>query len=117
MIKIAILLNFFILWSFSGLSWAEEKIGDCLACHQKDTPGIFKAWVNSKHHQCIDKLGKGYKIAAFAEDSIIESIEIQDTLKYGFVIGIQWHPEILIDDNSFNLGKKFLNKAALSKKL
>ena len=74
-------------------------------------------WVNSKHHQCIDKLGKGYKIAAFAEDSIIESIEIQDTLKYGFVIGIQWHPEILIDDNSFNLGKKFLNKAALSKKL
>jgi len=28
---------------------AEEKIGDCLACHQKDTRGIFQAWVNSKH--------------------------------------------------------------------
>ena len=31
--------------------WAEEKIGDCLACHQKDTRGIFKAWVNSKHYK------------------------------------------------------------------
>jgi hydroxylamine dehydrogenase len=30
---------------------AEEKIGDCIACHQKDTRGIFLAWVNSKHAQ------------------------------------------------------------------
>jgi hypothetical protein len=43
MIKKIFLLGFSILWSFSGLSWAEEKIGHCLACHQKDTPGIFKA--------------------------------------------------------------------------
>ena len=28
---------------------AQEKIGDCLACHQKETRGIFQAWVNSKH--------------------------------------------------------------------
>lgn len=28
---------------------AEEKIGDCLACHQKETRGIFQAWVNSEH--------------------------------------------------------------------
>ncbi len=34
---------------FPFKSPAEENIGDCLACHQKDTRGIFQAWVNSKH--------------------------------------------------------------------
>jgi len=33
----------------SSVLWAEEKIGECLACHQKETRGIFLAWVNSKH--------------------------------------------------------------------
>ncbi len=45
------ILPFMLLpFLFSSLSWgAEEKIGDCLACHQKETRGIFQAWVNSKH--------------------------------------------------------------------
>ena len=34
---------------FASALDAGEKIGDCLACHQKDTRGIFQAWVNSKH--------------------------------------------------------------------
>lgn len=37
----------FLLLSSQG--WSEENIGDCLACHQKETRGIFQAWVNSKH--------------------------------------------------------------------
>jgi len=45
--KLFFLPIFFI--SFSYWLYAEEKIGDCLACHQKDTHGIFQAWVNSKH--------------------------------------------------------------------
>lgn len=51
MINKMFLLGFSVFFSFSGLLWAEEKIGDCLACHQTDTPGIFKAWVNSKHYK------------------------------------------------------------------
>jgi hydroxylamine dehydrogenase len=35
----------------SSVVWAEETIGECLACHQKETRGIFQAWVNSKHAQ------------------------------------------------------------------
>ena len=46
MIFVLILLLSFV--SSSGV-WAEEKIGECLACHQKETRGIFQAWVNSKH--------------------------------------------------------------------
>ena len=40
-----------LLLSAPIAAWAEEKIGDCLACHQKETRGIFQAWVNSKHAQ------------------------------------------------------------------
>ena len=41
---------FFIFFLFPSLQvWAEEKIGDCIACHQKETRGIFQSWVNSKH--------------------------------------------------------------------
>ncbi len=42
---------FTVIFSLLALShvWAEEKIGDCLACHQKETRGIFQSWVNSKH--------------------------------------------------------------------
>ena len=48
MIFVLILFLFFIS---SSVVWAEEKIGECLACHQKETRGIFLAWVNSKHAQ------------------------------------------------------------------
>jgi hydroxylamine dehydrogenase len=51
MINKMFLVGFSVLFSFSSLLWAEERIGDCLACHPKDTPGIFKAWVNSKHYK------------------------------------------------------------------
>ena len=47
-----VLIFFLILFSFlltSIPARGEEKIGDCLACHQKDTRGIFQAWANSKH--------------------------------------------------------------------
>ncbi len=46
MIFLSVLL---LLFSLEVL--AEEKIGDCIACHQKETRGIFQAWVNSKHAQ------------------------------------------------------------------
>jgi len=48
--------------------------------------------VNSFHHQCIKELGKGLKAAAFASDGVIEAAEMPDR---NFVIGVQWHPEMM----------------------
>ncbi len=48
--------------------------------------------VNSFHHQAIDKLGDGLIISASASDSIIEAIE---KVNYPFLVGVQWHPEML----------------------
>jgi len=49
--KIVFLVIFILLILSSFMAHSEEKIGDCLACHQRETRGIFQAWVNSKHAQ------------------------------------------------------------------
>ena len=45
--------------------------------------------VNSSHHQGIETPGEGIRVAARAEDGVIEAIEHQSRL----VWGVQWHPE------------------------
>jgi putative glutamine amidotransferase len=49
--------------------------------------------VNSSHHQAVDEVAPGFRFASFAGDSLIESIELSDTTDYGFILGVQWHPE------------------------
>lgn len=49
--KMLFLVILIFMFLSSLMAHSEEKIGDCLACHQKDTRGIFQAWVNSKHAQ------------------------------------------------------------------
>jgi putative glutamine amidotransferase len=57
-------------------------------------------WVNSFHHQCINKLGKNLKIAAVATDGIIESLQHEGK---SFFISTQWHPEMMISFDNFML--------------
>jgi putative glutamine amidotransferase len=47
------------------------------------------AVVNSMHHQAVDAVGSGFRVAARAEDGTVEAIESADQL----VLGVQWHPE------------------------
>jgi putative glutamine amidotransferase len=49
---------------------------------------------NEHHHQAIDKLGTGVTAVGWADDDIIEAIELRD---YPFAIGIQAHPESLTE--------------------
>ncbi|MCW2276699.1 gamma-glutamyl-gamma-aminobutyrate hydrolase family protein [Heliophilum fasciatum] len=49
-------------------------------------------WVNSFHHQAVDQVGAGLKVAARAGDGMIEAIE---GLGESFVLAVQWHPEDL----------------------
>ncbi|WP_163102572.1 gamma-glutamyl-gamma-aminobutyrate hydrolase family protein [Peribacillus alkalitolerans] len=50
--------------------------------------------VNSIHHQAIRHLGDGLKATAKAADGIVEAIEYDDASR--FVLGVQWHPEMLL---------------------
>ena len=72
---------------------------------------IDSGLVNSSHHQAVNMLGKGLKASAHSPDSLIEAVEFSDSLKYNFVIAVQWHPERL-DKNSklsYPIFKKFLS--------
>lgn len=46
--------------------------------------------VNSRHHQCIDRVAPGFVASALAPDGIVEGIERPDAT---FCVGVQWHPE------------------------
>lgn len=52
------------------------------------------AYTNSFHHQSIDRLGKGLAVSGFTGDAIVEAIEMPSRT---FVLGVQWHPESMLD--------------------
>ena len=52
--------------------------------------------VNSFHHQAVDRLGSGLRVAALAADGTVEAVE-----GAGFVVGVQWHAEAMADGRLF----------------
>lgn len=50
-------------------------------------------WVNSFHHQAVDRPGEGLEPAARSEDGIVEALENAQKR----VLGIQWHPEMMFE--------------------
>ena len=48
------------------------------------------ATVLCSHHQSIDRLGTGLTPTAFADDGVIEAVELPEP---SFVLAVQWHPE------------------------
>ena len=64
-------------------------------------------WVNSRHHQCVDALAAGFRVDAYAPDSVIEAISLADSI-HPFVQAVQFHPEDLRDSLSNSWGALFL---------
>lgn len=61
--------------------------------------------VNSLHRYALKKVGKDFIVSMRAEDGIIEGIESKDKR---FIVGVQFHPEILSQYNC--LFKKFIEE-------
>jgi putative glutamine amidotransferase len=57
------------------------------------TIGTEELAVNSFHHQAIDRLGRGLTAVAWADDGTIEAVEDRSR---PFLIGVQWHAELLV---------------------
>lgn len=62
-----------------------------------------KALVNSYHHQSVKNLGKDLEAVAYSSDKVVEAIERKGDL---FVVGVQWHPEMMVEKNE-NMLKLF----------
>lgn len=62
--------------------------------------------VNSKHNYHVQRVNK-LKISAYSEDGLIEAVEYSDK---DFVIGLQWHPETMLeyDDIANKIFDKFI---------
>lgn len=63
--------------------------------------------VNSYHNYQINNVGSNFKITALSEDGIIEAIEYNNNNQ--FVLGVQWHPELLREQQV--ILKKFISEA------
>jgi putative glutamine amidotransferase len=65
--------------------------------------------VNSTHHQAIKRLGNSLSAFAYSDDNVIEAYYRKD---YPFLVGVQWHPERLPDNElSLCLFRSFVGAA------
>ena len=56
--------------------------------------GMETMMVNSAHHQAVKSTGNSVIINSTAPDGVVEGIELPGKR---FCLGVQWHPEFLID--------------------
>jgi putative glutamine amidotransferase len=58
----------------------------------KKTSLPLKLRVNSTHHQAVKSLGQGATLCGISPDGVIEAVAIEGRR---FMVGVQWHPELL----------------------
>lgn len=62
--------------------------------------------VNSVHHDYVDFSMKNLMVSASSSDNIVEAVELPN---HPFLIGLQWHSEYLVDDNSIKIFDGFID--------
>ena len=76
--------------------------------------GASGGTVNSSHHQAVDEVGRGLRVAARAPDGIIEALEWEQPAGKPYVMLVQWHPERMSDTEgpfARNLVERFAAEA------
>ena len=63
--------------------------------------GKGQVMVNSTHHQAVNRLGVSVRASAVAPDGVVEAIEVSG---HPFALGVQWHPEALMNSMPIHLG-------------
>ena len=71
------------------------------------------AYVNSRHHQGIKKVGEGLTVTAKAADGVVEAVETAD----GQIVAVQWHPENMWQEHAEmrRLFEDFIGRVAAQK--
>lgn len=61
--------------------------------------------VNSSHHEAVKEAGRGIIPFGYAPDGLIEAFYLEG---YGFLLGVQWHPERMQSAMSRSLFERFV---------
>ncbi len=67
--------------------------------------------INSFHHQGVNKVGQDLVVTAKGEDGVVEAIE---NIGDRFIMGLQWHPEMMGTENNsfFKLFEAFIKECS-----
>jgi putative glutamine amidotransferase len=77
--------------------------------------GSVSVPVNSYHHQAVKDVAPGLHVTARSDDGLAEAVEMPGRT---FVLGVQWHPEMMFEANPEHLAPfKELVAAATAKRL
>ena len=68
-----------------------------------------RIFVNSFHHQAVSDPGERFRVTARSADGVIEAIESRE---YKSIMGVQWHPECLGDNEGMPLFQWLVRQAA-----
>ena len=66
-------------------------------------------FVNSFHHQAVADSGPRFRVVAKSSDGIIEAIESRE---FKSILGVQWHPECMSEDEGAPLFSWLVRQAA-----
>ncbi len=66
-------------------------------------------FVNSFHHQAVADTGAQFRAVGFASDGTIEAME---STTFKSIIGVQWHPECMDNEDSAQLFRHFVQQCA-----
>jgi putative glutamine amidotransferase len=75
----------------------------------RDLLGVPSIRVNSAHHQAPKRLGPGLRESATAPDGVIEAFEADSDR---FLLGVEWHPELLEGDSTSRIFAALVRAAA-----
>ncbi len=68
--------------------------------------GGAKLEVNSHHHQGLGVVAEGLEEVAWSDDGVLEGVVSSG---HSWVVGVQWHPEVMTnDDKQLNLFRAFV---------
>lgn len=59
--------------------------------HVAEAMAATRVEIVSWHHQAVDRLGEGLKAIAWADDGVVEAMEMADNPN---LLAVQWHPEL-----------------------
>lgn len=81
----------------------------------RELAGGPEAFVNSHHHQAIERVGRELIATAWTADGLVEAVE--DPRADRFALAVQWHPEIAWEEDDFSrrLFRRFVDASTAYK--